>query len=487
MEPKYISDIIGFEDIATWKNGERILITAGTGTGKSYFVRTSLFHFAKKRRKKILWLTNRSILREQVRSYLTEEQEEVITVMNYQAVQERVTRTGWQLIRLFSAYDYVVYDEAHYPFADAGFNRKTDLILQPLTDNVMRNVIIFITATPQQVLLFQDKYDHSYRIPYKFDHVRNIYFYSRKETFEAILQSIPREEKAIYFANRIKDAVSVSDEYGDEAKFICSVSNEYSKHISKKAVEEIREKSKFSGNLLCTTRVLDNGIDIKDEAVRHIIIDISDPVEFIQCIGRKRVVNKTDYVDLYIERKTDFDLNGYINRLQSPLYLLDELERIGKEAFLERYKQEELDSIVHNDITVNRSKVVMLEYLIGAYQKMLSVGFEKYIMGILGIPVELISDADEKFHIMSIEEMMQEHVGVKLFTSDKNYFKERFFVAAFNPKKKKVKRNRGINTINGILEDAHLPYVVSSKRETNGENRNRHYWIVEPKLTHESS
>ena len=139
---KYINQSIDEKEIKKWNHGERVLITAGTGAGKSYFVRTVLFKYAKRRYKKILWLTNRTILREQVKGYLTQEQEEVIDVINYQNIQEKLSQTGWALVEIFSKYDYIVYDEVHHIFADAGFNRKTDLMLQPLRTGIPGKVLL---------------------------------------------------------------------------------------------------------------------------------------------------------------------------------------------------------------------------------------------------------------------------------------------------------------------------------------------------------
>lgn len=51
--------------------------------------------------------------------------------------------------------------------------------------------------------------------------------------------------------------------------------------------------------MLFTTKVLDNGVNLKDKAIKHIIIEQSDMVEFIQCLGRKRVQSPDDTITLY--------------------------------------------------------------------------------------------------------------------------------------------------------------------------------------------
>lgn len=61
---KWISDIIG-DQYKEWKN-EYIALDAGTGCGKSYFCINVLGDYAQKFGDRILYLTNRSALRNQI-------------------------------------------------------------------------------------------------------------------------------------------------------------------------------------------------------------------------------------------------------------------------------------------------------------------------------------------------------------------------------------------------------------------------------------
>ena len=51
-----VSDIIQAQDIEQWKHGDKILIRAGTGRGKTYFVKNVLSTYADCNNKKILFL-----------------------------------------------------------------------------------------------------------------------------------------------------------------------------------------------------------------------------------------------------------------------------------------------------------------------------------------------------------------------------------------------------------------------------------------------
>ena len=62
---KYISDKIK-EDYKEWKKRQMIFLSAHTGAGKTYFILNELMEFAALNGKRILYLSNRSILKEQI-------------------------------------------------------------------------------------------------------------------------------------------------------------------------------------------------------------------------------------------------------------------------------------------------------------------------------------------------------------------------------------------------------------------------------------
>ena len=77
MRRQYIADEIGNE-YQNWANGDVVFITASTGAGKSYFILNIYLEWIMKRRKRLLYLVNRRILREQLQSELNTEIARVI-------------------------------------------------------------------------------------------------------------------------------------------------------------------------------------------------------------------------------------------------------------------------------------------------------------------------------------------------------------------------------------------------------------------------
>ena len=61
---KYFSDLIG-ESYKNWVN-TKIIFDGGTGSGKTYFIINILGVYAKKNKKKMLYLCNRAELKEQI-------------------------------------------------------------------------------------------------------------------------------------------------------------------------------------------------------------------------------------------------------------------------------------------------------------------------------------------------------------------------------------------------------------------------------------
>lgn len=66
-------------------------------------------------------------------------------------------------------------------------------------------------------------------------------------------------------------------------------------------LDSIINNSKFNRKVLIATKTLDNGINIKDNKVKNIVIMAWDKITFIQMLGRRRVnIEDADTVNLYI-------------------------------------------------------------------------------------------------------------------------------------------------------------------------------------------
>ncbi len=66
QDGQYIANILKSDVIKDWKRGHKVLICANTGSGKTYFVMNTLYQMCKEKGYKILLLTNRVALKEQL-------------------------------------------------------------------------------------------------------------------------------------------------------------------------------------------------------------------------------------------------------------------------------------------------------------------------------------------------------------------------------------------------------------------------------------
>ena len=144
---KYIAEEIG-ENYKYWNPGHIIFITAPTGAGKSHFILHTYLKWLIQKNleesgnfpldKSILYLVNRTILREQIEEELKTEIEgefynyfegeisdidNYITISTYQRVERQLIRGKVQGVQNFlKKFQCVVCDEAHYFYADSNFN-----------------------------------------------------------------------------------------------------------------------------------------------------------------------------------------------------------------------------------------------------------------------------------------------------------------------------------------------------------------------------
>ena len=148
------------DDYKKWSCGDTVIIHAQTGAGKTYFVLQELLPFVAEQGKKLLYLSNRSALRDQVKLSYPGKFNDVILAMNYQSF-ERVELGGKILSdegkRILSC-EYWVMDEGHYFLADGSFNSDVLSSMINISGEKKKRVLIFMTATPEYLLLALGKF-----------------------------------------------------------------------------------------------------------------------------------------------------------------------------------------------------------------------------------------------------------------------------------------------------------------------------------------
>lgn len=62
----YVTQIVG-NDYRWWKSGDAVFIECPTGTGKTQFIMKTLLPYAEANNRRILYLSNRFMLKEQIK------------------------------------------------------------------------------------------------------------------------------------------------------------------------------------------------------------------------------------------------------------------------------------------------------------------------------------------------------------------------------------------------------------------------------------
>jgi hypothetical protein len=484
MTKKYISDIITIDEIEKWEPGNRILIESQTGSGKSEFVKNNLYEYAKLNNKKILLMSNRNLLKNQNLEEIGNKSDN-IKAHNYQEFEARVLH-GLDLQELFEPYDYIVYDECHYFYSDSSFNKNTDILISPIKDTPKDKIFLFITATPQALLDYQRNYDFRYKLSYDYSYIKNIYFYNRpKNTLpivESIIRTIPENEKILYFGSSAKDNLRLA-KLVENSSFICSSGNELYEESENSTIEEIVKLSKFNKRVLFSTKLLDNGVNIKDESLKHIFLDMSDIVTFLQCLGRKRVLNENDTISLYVRNYNIGNLyyikKGYEDKIKNT----KAFERGELDEFEDLWAiQKKTGDLINKNYEINISKYqhykTQYKILGKIFEDKTELKYKRYICKLLNFDIDKIQNANMVYEKFSIADLLDKYTGVKMFDEDMETFKVLLFNNIFTPKKTDYGA-RGIKAANGILKEDGLNFKIYSRRETGGFHRREYYWIVE--------
>ena len=177
----WVSDLIG-EDYKRWHN-EFVILDCGTACGKTYFCIRKLGKYAAIKKRRILYLCNRSKLKNQTYGQVKDQKlQATIYVTTYQAFQKKIQQGD-----KIPHYDYIIADECHYFTTDAGFNNYTDVAYNYVMKQ-KESVVVFVSATAKSFFKYlrdtnKVKKKNSYRLDKDYSYVSKLLFYSLYSLF----------------------------------------------------------------------------------------------------------------------------------------------------------------------------------------------------------------------------------------------------------------------------------------------------------------
>ena len=355
---KWVSEIVSERFVQRMQGNTPLFIASQTGSGKTTFIFENCIPVAEKEGKKVLYLCNRTALKNQIKKEAMKDPWNNSTYVDGIKVaeyKEHYTEKGlskehkFGLIDIYAyqeminfsqskvdEYAVVVMDEAHFFLADAKFNPFTELILDIVTDIFKHTRRIYLSATPQEsfgVIYETEKYCHkrttidAWQLKYNplynanpeasdlhlgviavdedYDYLQPRFFETVRELQELILKN--SETKWLVFV-RAKDMASelmkkLNLPEGDITYYDADTDKELEQY------KKLIENEELAHRVTISTKVLDVGINIKTENVNVVVFD-DDPIEIKQMVGRKRVKPNTDEkVLVYFHVPTIKELN----------------------------------------------------------------------------------------------------------------------------------------------------------------------------------
>jgi hypothetical protein len=355
-----VGDIINNKQMKLWQQGDIITISAGTGKGKSFFIKNTLFAYAKEEDKKILMLIHRSDCVKQFQEEIKRDgKEKYIDIMTYQSIESKeLSHNDLDM----NQYKYIVCDEFHYFLSDAGFNNTTDVSFE----NIMKQnhaTRIFMSATGDDMKRYMNNILNiktvDYEIPLDFSFIEYLTFYNKDITLEYFAeQAVKKNQKVIFFIQSAVKAYKLFKKYEKYALFNCSKSNDkHYKHVDIDKINNMLKNEKFDDLILITTSCLDAGVNINDKELKHVVIDIKDTGSLIQCIGRKRIQGDEN-INVYIKTINNQQLGGMESRAKKDIQMSDFLNSHNTKEYLDKYKKAYDNShIIYDDYSVIDGKI----------------------------------------------------------------------------------------------------------------------------------
>lgn len=524
---KFAKDVITQKVISTWESGNNILIKGGTGTGKTVWTVESLGVYAKENNKKVLILQNRSTLYNQSLKKVKQNQlMDTITLKTYQFIEDKILSDDPFPIK---EYDYIVWDEVHYAFADSSFNDFTDLCFEYLAENSSKAINIFISATAERFIRYTEtkdgaslKADIVYTLKNNYNAISNIYQFSDEITKEIIIETIIQKciangEKALIYVNNYRKIKELMNRYGGNPNLKIGVAVSTSSPLYNKTIGEtlkyIEEHEKFEEDILFSTEVLSTGVTLLDEKLKYILVDSYDEIGIKQAIGRKRVecvegkFNLEDTIEVFIPLQPQGSLSQSKRRDEERIEVVDYLIKYGGDKFSLRetkgtFKNEKNKSIKYNNsliynkrvgrskkkgvITYNKIEYFNLLENLREYSNRETSSFlnATRLSMLLDVPKEnifyLARSGGNVYpkEMNSLQDFLANYSRKKIFAEDREKISEEIVNEIVLGGGKINSKGLKVATINTILlEEFGIYYQLTDrKRETKGENRDKWYY-----------
>lgn len=469
----YLTDIIG-DTYKSWERGDSIILSSGTGTGKTTFCKTRLLHYATQQNEKILYICNRITLEENVRSEINEytsqhpDLEKSIIITKYQDIETKFKFTPSRAKKELETYKYIFLDECHYFTSDAPINPYTELVFKYFKNN-KTNILIYASATaPQFFDYLITKYKipdtHIYRIPTDYSFVENVFIYKSEQLIPMIENIIltEKDSKMIVFCANGNRIMEIYRAFGERFVDVVCSKNYKDKRITEIKNNKAIENKTFKKRILLATSVIDNGIDLEDINIKHIFTEMPTIDSLIQTLGRKRPIDTQDKCNYYIKEYTAKEIKSLKNRIDNQLEMVT-MWKTKNEKFKTKFANDKSllkrSNILYLNIGTDKLSINQMAYAKykidqSQYKMMLETSFLDTIIN-NGIPSQLttkIKKVDPDDYKDKLLECLKTIEDKKLFKADFEKF-QTTLAEELSKIRSIDTRSLGMNFINNILNE----------------------------------
>lgn len=355
-EHQYVSDVLTRDTVNSWKPGDRVFLSAGTGKGKNTFIKEILLKYSSG--EKIVIFENReSLLSQQILDMVKSIDPDALQYQNLSKEnmvifgrKRNIMLISYQKAALkcilgdqsFSQFcyeaRYFVFDEIHYILDDSKINKGIHFFVKCfLRQNCFSNSIkLFLSGSMEEVFVFLQKNnplymdyrnmaddpinrtsvqgwitenavnrcpDHMLHMPTDYSYIKPCMYQNLEDIAERISESDLDEKWLVFVESKVQGELllkNLLDQYDmeeNDVKFL-HADNKNSRE-NKNVYRELVRDEIFNCRVLIATTVIYNGVNIKDRHLKHIVLPFTTVSVAKQLIGRKRM-KQGEKVSVYV-------------------------------------------------------------------------------------------------------------------------------------------------------------------------------------------
>lgn len=512
-EKKYVSDVFDIDEQIE-KYGNKIMLIAGVGSGKSTWVKDILSKkgsvlFVTSRRAKVDEDIKNSCFSAFHKTYLGQSETLITNAKLANILENAHVDSEMTVDDFLYSYDYIVVDEVHSMATDSTFARSAFDIFSFIEYAAEKgHKVIVMTGTPEPVQYYFEKngwHINDYRKICNYVHPKAVRYVKNSDKLGVIKEALEKGQKVIYFVNNtatitftMKDMLK--KHIGDTSRVAAIVSNDkkddvnqsikseclkYDEKVSESTYANIIEKQMLPAEcqMLISTSRLKEGIDILNENV-CMICDNHVLSNLVQFFGRVRIGGGTVYI---VE-----DSQGHaIEHSELNYDYAAKEEAAAANKYLVKYVVPEEEVFDYQRrfcfirLIENRNPYIRYNYIKKEFQ-VFDIKFkeEERLLGIKDWKLELKKYCDEykiKAPVYMSDRQMKAFVEdgfIKQFGKDKRFYGEdwerikNIIAGTFDIKYVQI------NKINEKLEEQDRKFRFYRGRDNSGEHRGEIYFEV---------